>query len=428
MNPIAKKFARIALPLVVLAVAGAIAASLVMTRAKPERAKPAEQRVLVEAQPVHRQAHQLKVRAAGTVEAARSVVVQPQVAGRIVWINDQLIPGGLVHKGDVLFKIDDRDYKLALEEQKNQLAQARAQLAQERGRVKVAKREWELFKDEAKKDLGSEADPSLALRKPQLESAKVAVDAAQAAIDRAQLNLQRTTVRAPFDAMVVSESADRGQLVSTQSQVATLVGTAAFWVQVSVPVDKLPYVNIPGVNATQGAKASVEQDIGPRHIERQAHVVRLLGDLDQTGRMARVLAEIDDPLQLAGDGDPNAGHKAGIPLLLNSYVDVEIAGPTSDKLIEVPREAVHEGDKVYAYADGKLDIRQVHIAWRRPKSVLVDKGLADGDQIITSPVATPLQGMKLRLAGESDTPKTISKKTSPADAKTGAKAKESAHE
>lgn len=416
MNPIAKKLARVAIPVLILAAAGAVAAFLIMTKGKPERAEPEEQRVLVEAKPVTKSTEQLTVRAAGTVIAARDLVVQPQVSGRVVWINDQLVPGGVIRKGDALFKIDPRDYRLAIQEQQTQLAQARAQLEQERGRQKIAKREWELFKDEIKDNPGGD-DPSLALRKPQLESAQVAVDAAKAGLDRAQLNLQRTTVTAPFDAFVVSESADLGQLVSTQSQVAKLVGTDAFWVRLSVPVDKLPYVQVPGVNATDGSKAVVTQDVGKGHIERDGRVVRLLGDLDEAGRMARVLVEIDDPFGLQTTKADDGAKNRGIPLLLNSYVDVRLAGPKVEDLVEVPRESVHEGDKVYVYADGKLDIRKVEVAWTRPDTLLVSEGLPDGAKVITSPIATPVQGMKLRLAGQSD----------PAD-KEQAKAEESKHE
>lgn len=395
MNPVARKVAKFGLPLLVLAAAAGIVAALVMTKKEPERKEKREQRVLVETAQVETATHTLDVQAAGEVIAARDLIVTPQVSGRIVWVNDKLVPGGTVEAGDPLFRIEDADYRIAVQEAKTKLAQAKAQLDQEKGRVQVAKREWELFKGEVKGE--QPEDPSLALRKPQLDSAKVAVDAAKAGLERAQLNLKRTTVRAPFDAFVSSESADIGQLVGSQSQVAKLVGTEKFWVRISIPVDKVSSIDIPGVNAQTGSKAIIRQDAGDQQIERDGQVVRLLGDLDPQGRMARVLIRVDDPFALT-DAEPNKGR---IPLLLSAFVDVTVEGPTRDGLIEVPREAIRNGDKAFVFSkDETLAIREVDVVWERPETVLVDKGLEDGDRVVVSPIATAIEGMKLRASNE----------------------------
>ncbi|MFP4597684.1 MAG: efflux RND transporter periplasmic adaptor subunit [Persicimonas sp.] len=420
MKETARNILRVALPLLVLLAAGGIAVLLLSTGDEAERAERPEQRVLVETVEVEADTHQLVVEAAGTVIAARDLTVQPQVSGRIVWVNDRLTPGGVLREGEALFRIDPSDYELAVEERQTALAQAQAQLAQERGRQEVAEREWELFEEEA---AGADnGDPSLALRRPQLESAQVEIDAARARLERARLDLERTTVSAPFNAFVETESADVGQLVGTQTQVARLVGTDTFWVRLSVPVERVNQIDVPGVNASRGSPVTIEQDVGERTIERDGHVVRLLGDLDQAGRMAQVLVAIDDPFGLDDvansersasprpdqpdppPNDPPPGESLpreaprGIPLLLNSYVDVSIEGPRVDGLIALPREALREGDQVWVYDDGTLDIREVTIAWSRTDTVFVREGLSDGDRLITSPIATPVPGMKLRTA------------------------------
>ena len=50
--------------------------------------------------------------------------------------------------------------------------------------------------------------------------------------------------------------------------------------------------------------------------------------------------------------------------------------------------------------DGKLAIRDVTVARRRDETVLVSEGLAPGEAIITSRVATPVEGMRIRVDGE----------------------------
>ncbi|MFW5966741.1 MAG: efflux RND transporter periplasmic adaptor subunit [Persicimonas sp.] len=395
-----KKVALVVVPLLIFGAAALVAVLLLVTGQEAERAEPRQEGLLVETERVERSTHQLDVQAAGTVVAARDINVEPQVSGRIVEVHDQLTPGGLLEEGEVLFRIDPSDYRLAVEEQLTALAEAKAALEQERGRQEVARREWELFEEEVDGQVGGgpngeDEDPSLALREPQLRSAEAAVEAAQARLQRARLDLERTRVEAPFDAFVESESIDVGQTVGTQSQVAHLVGTDAFWVRLSVSTDRLPYIDVPGVNAQTGSEVRIAQDVGGRLVERRGRIARLMGDLEETGRMAQLLAVIDDPFSL-DDVDDAESIPRGIPLLLNAFVDVEIDGPTREDLIEVPREALDEDDRVRVYEEGRLAIRPVDVVWRRDDSVLVDEGLTEGTRVVTSPIGTPVEGMRLR--------------------------------
>src|SRR5690606_25540508 len=169
-----------------------------------------------------------------------------------------------------------------------------------------------------------------------------------------------------------------GQYISPAVSLGTLVGSDEFWVQVAIPVEQLPSILVPGFNSKEGegSKVSVWQDIGEERIERVGKIVRLYGDVDPAGRMARVLAEISDPLGLK-----NADEKNELPLLLGSYVHVDIEGRTMVDVVEVPRSAVHAGRYVYLYGpEGKLVIREVKIAWRKPETLLVSAGLKDGDE------------------------------------------------
>ena len=71
--------------------------------------------------------------------------------------------------------------------------------------------------------------------------------------------------------------------------------------------------------------------------------------------------------------------------------------PDVEGLVELPRAWLHNDDTVYVFADGRLQIRQVEVAWRQPDSVLIAAGLEAGDRVVNSPLATPVEGMKLRL-------------------------------
>ncbi len=375
------------IPLVVIGIGIAIAASLASSREEPARKAQVELGTLVEVTPVARSIQTVQVEARGTVRAAQRLNVQSQLNGEVTWVNDKLVPGGLIEKGEVLFRIQARDFRIAVDQRKNSVAQAEAQVRMEEGQQRVAKKEWELFQSGS----DSATDPSLALRAPQKRVADVSLDAANSQLEQAKLNLSRTAVRAPFNLMVETENLEIGQLVGPGSPAATVVGTDEFWAQVSVPIDRLEFIKIPGVNATEGSNVTVSQTIGQHDVTRPGKVVRLLGEVDPIGRMARVLVAIQDPLNLEAADGPR-----GLPLLLSAFVSVRFDGAQEMEVSEIPRAALHEGDKVYLFSDGKLEVREVSVVWRRENTVLVGKGLSQGDQLITSRIPTALPGMKLR--------------------------------
>lgn len=399
-----KRIARLAVPVLIIVLGVVAARVLVATKPKPKRAPKSERVALVEVEQFTPHSAQTVVTANGQVIPSKRVVLTPQVGGKVIWTNEQLIPGGHVKKGATLVRIDPRDYHVAVQQREAELNRARLELEVERSRQSVAQREWEIFArtdngagtptpDTAgKADAGGEEDlGSLALREPQLRTAQVQVKAARSATERAQLELNRTTLTAPFDAVVQMESVDVGQVVGPSSQIATLLDTSAFWVQVSIPIERLTQIAIPGVNATEGDAVKVVQDVGDTSIVREGRVLRLLGDLDPVGGMARLLVEIRDPLGLGAE-------EPGLPMLVGAFVRVEIQGRTLDGVYEIPRSALREGDRLFVMnEDDKLEIRDIKIAWGRAHSVLVRNGINERDRVIVSRVATPVEGTALRV-------------------------------
>jgi len=385
---------QLTLILVVLGLGAAGARWFVTHGIEAERAPDKEKRVLVEvieATPSNQRVH---VQAMGTVIPAVQIELQPQVSGLVIAQHPQLLPGAHVAADEVLVEIDPRDYQYIVEQRKADVERAAFELKVEQGRQTVAKEEWELLGSEVPV---SETGRELALRKPHIENAQAALRAAKSALEKAELDLRRTKIEAPFNALVLEESVDIGQTVSPQSKLVTLVGTDAFHVQVSVPVEKLPWVRVPGVNATEGSVARIVQETGNgRQIELPGRVVKLQGDITPAGRMARVLAQIDDPLRLAG-ANSTAPEDHGLPLLLGAYVRVAIEGPELAGVFELPREAIREGNRLWIMdSNDQLDIRPIEIVWTREHTVLVKDSLRAGDRIVTSRIGTPLPGLKLR--------------------------------
>ncbi|MCA9621923.1 MAG: HlyD family efflux transporter periplasmic adaptor subunit [Myxococcales bacterium] len=386
---------------------------LVKTKPKPQKTEAKEITTLVDVVELRVDKHPVRMQLSGEVMPAQRVVMMPEVGGRVMWQSDDLVPGGMVQKGKPLVRLDARDYALAIQSQQAQLSSQELNLKMEQGRRTVAEREWDLFNREREQaglpplEAQEEGEDRLALREPQMQSAKVAVDSAKSALARAQLQLSKTTLTAPFNAFVQTENVDVGQLVSPGYQLATLVGTDAFWVQVSIPVDKLSFLALPQGDQP-GSKAKVWVEAGGKASAREGEVIRLLGDLDPVGRLARILVEVKDPFMLdqsgattipAPQGDEGAP-TASPPLLLGSFVRVEVAGVELEDVVSIPRRALHENDQIFLVApDETLVVRDVTVVWGDEDDVLVTGGLKNGDRLVTTPVAAPIPGMKLKIAG-----------------------------
>ena len=332
---------RAGLVALILVVGVAVAMQIVRLRPEAVQTPPDDSGVLVEVAVVERLPRRIDVEAQGTVTPAQRVVVQPQVSGRIAVVAPELSPGTILREGDLIFAIEDADFKLAVARATAAVSESAAQLELEQGRGRVAEREWELFQDELDPE---QMEASLALREPQLRSRLSAVQTARANLARARLDLDRTVVRSPFNAVVLSEAIEVGQTVTPQSQTVTLAGTDAFWVQAAVRTEELDQIRVPVLHGdAEGSRAQVRLDPEQDDV-LPGRVVRLLSDLDTAGRMARVLVEVRDPLDLEAAG--GASGRRGL-LLLDSYVDILIEGAVVRELFEVPRDWLKEGNRLW---------------------------------------------------------------------------------
>lgn len=392
------KILKVVLPLLVIGLA-LLGAEILMVFGPTVPKTPREIKpTFVEVLTARGRDEQTVIVAYGTVQVHQRLTVQPEIGGRVVKLNPRLVIGETLNKGATLLQIDPRDYQVAVNEQRASLAKAEFDLKVELGNQAVARREWSLLNPSA--DEVNRLSRQLALRRPHLKEKRIALAAAKSRLHRARLNLQRTVLRAPFNALVLNESVEIGQLINPQSVVATLVGTDEFRVQVSVPIQQLEWITFPDAGHPQGSPVRVIRERGNGEpVVRQGTVVELLGDVTQNGRMAQVLVSIADPLELE---KPAQGRR---PLLLGEYVRVEIEGPELHDVIVVPRAAIREGSRVWVKdAGNQLEVRPVEIVLSRKETVLIGQGLQDGDEIITSQVPAAIPGLPLQTVEASPSP------------------------
>lgn len=325
-----------------------------------------------------------KIPADGTVEPAVAVDMVPEVNGKVVWRSKKLVPGGHFAKNEVIARIDSRQYALAVTEERSRVRSAELELELEGGRGEIAAHEWQILKG----DDPTKAPP-LALRRSQFDAARVGVEAAKSALERAELELERSVMRAPFNATVVSENLALGQYVSPSERVARLVGTDEFWVRAGVRVKDLGNVQIPAVNGETGSLANVTQRLSDgSFIRRQGRVFELIEELNPGTRQAQLLISIPEPL-VAGEN--------GLPLLPGAYVEVEITGRDLKEIAAVPSSSIYDRSVIWVVENGRLARKTIKIHFSEGTTSYISGELASGMQLVTSPLSRPITGAEVEI-------------------------------
>jgi hypothetical protein len=151
---------------------------MVKSRPKIEKKEVSFPPPLVRSQTIRLEDTQLVVSSQGTVNPRTESELFAQVAGQVIEVSPAFARGGFFSKGEVLIKVDPRDYEFAISRLKAEVAQAELRLSQEEGEASVAREEWE------KLGAGEEPNP-LVLREPQLAQARASLEAAEAALEQA---------------------------------------------------------------------------------------------------------------------------------------------------------------------------------------------------------------------------------------------------
>lgn len=371
----------IVVPVVFIVLAVMVSSWLLREKPTMSRGERKTPPVLVEVARAELGRFPLTIRALGKVTARELVDLQPQIDGRVEWLDYDLSAGATIQKGQPLLRVEQEPYQLALQTARSTLAERRAELQQEQGQRRVAKEEFAL--------LGSsipEADQALVLREPQLAAAQARVDAAVAQVNLAQRDLRLTKLSAPFNALIVERNVDIGDRVAPGTVLYTLAGADRFQIAVEVPAGQLPLLDTPK------AEVRIHGSQWPQNRYRAGRFVRVIPVLEEQGRLARVLVELDDPLGIEDPKQPK--------LLLNDLARVEITGRAAGQQVRIPMEALQDGDVVWVVQDGRIHIQPVKVAHLTDAHAVLASGLRGGESLIVTRLTSVTEGMAVRTTAD----------------------------
>lgn len=381
------KLIKIGVPVALIVIGSLIMWVLVSSRPTAVKHARKDPGILVEILKAEKEEVTMTVKGTGTVKASREISVIPQVSGEVVYTAPGLDVGGFFEKGAVLFRIEDTDHRLALEQAVSSKANAEYELAKIESRAEIARNEW----GEINKGNGPPPNP-LVLYVPQLKSAKSALASASAKVDQAKLDLARTEIKAPFNTRIRSENIEIGQYVKSGNSVAVLAGSDMAEIAVAFTAEQLRWMNIPRHGERQNSNdALVSLNIGGTVYKWKGHVVRSTGEVDQKSRMMQVIVEIKDPYGL------NEKRKSRPTLAAGSFVKVVIKGKNLKDVFVIPRTAFRDNSTVWIMdKENMLKIKEVKTFRLERDRVIISKGIDDGDMIVLTNLSGAANGMKLR--------------------------------
>jgi len=376
---------RLPLALIILVLGLALAAGLAWLKPKPEPRPETEPKQpvmpVVLAQP---ERLRLSVETQATVEPRRRINLTTQVAGEVVEVASEFVAGGRFERGDLLLRLDPRDYRHAVTSAESNLKEAERALAVERGQARQAEREW--------RDLGNAEANALFLRKPQLAAAELAVEAARAQLAQARLDLERTAVRAPFDGRVEETLVDLGQYLAPSTQVARVFDASIARLRLPLTESQAALLDLPLASGGQDnrPKVTISASVMGEQHQWEGRIERTEASLDTQTRMYYAVAEVLEPFNLER-------HPA--PLLMGLFVSVHIEGKPLEDVVALPSSALFQSNLLYSL-DGEQRVRrkQVRVLKVEGERTWVQGELSAGERIIVDRQGYVSPGVRVRLA------------------------------
>ena len=297
-----------------------------------------EKKINVEVAQVVGMAWPRGVSAVGSLRSENSVMLRPEVTGRITEINFN--EGGKVRKGDVLVRLDDSVVK--------------AQLQQAQANLNLASSQYRRAAELSKQGFISKQGRDEASSQMQVQQAAAAL---------AKAHLDKTAIRAPFDGMIGLRNVSVGDYVSPGIDLVPIESIDPLKVDFRIPEQYLSQVH-------EGVKLNLRFDALPGQT-REGVVGAISPLVDVGGRSILLRADVPN-----ADGTLRPGMFARVQL---QFAD--------DRALVVPEAALApsgESQYVFRVEQGRVKRVAVGVGQRRAGNVEILTGLQEGDQIVVS--------------------------------------------
>jgi RND family efflux transporter MFP subunit len=436
---------RIAVCIVILGLGIAILSGLLMITSKPEEKPMDQQLIRLVTEPVSVDNISLKISDYGTVRPSRQVKIASELKGNIIYVKPGLEEGSLVEKGEVLVKIEDSDYKIALKEAEAEEAQLKAEKSITERTVKDIQRELkELERDyeleqknynrqkvlfdkkvstqsdleNAEQALAQKrksciiAEASLAQAELQIQSISAKIEKAEASRQQAELNIKRSNIKAPFSGRIEAIPVEENEYINAGEDLFEIADDGSL--EIPISLDAFDIAKL--------LPLKPDKDKDYRHWfknpEKVPVIIEWTGMPDAcrwTGKIIRIEKFNSETRTLTLIVVPEkciSKAKEPFPLVSGMFCKVTFTGKGLPGLVRIPWVALQLDNNIFVVDEnGIINERDVEIYSCYGDQVIVSSGLKDGDKIVAQKVPRGIiNGMKIKPVAPR---KKDDKKTSP---------------
>ena len=356
----------------------------------------------------------------GELVAGRTLNLTSLVNGTVAEINPNVKPGATIKKDEVLIKLNPFPFEIAVTEAEANLKEAEASIIEIQARIGTeenglerTREQMELAQsdlDRAKTLLARNAvtqrtveerelamsqrraafqtsQSNIAIQEAQLEARKATLLRLQALVRQAKENLRKTTLKAPFDAVIQATNVELGQTITSALNIITLYEAATL--DAEFVLSDGQYGRLVANNADiDGRTVDVIWKVGASTLKIPATIDRVGAEIASSRGGVAVYARLDK----------SAISKGVRP---GAFVSVAVPDQTFEQTFRIPETALFEGDTVYVVdEDSRLSARKVTIAAFDGQSIIVGGGLNAGDEVIITQIAEVGEGILIRREGQ----------------------------
>ncbi len=332
----------------------------------------------------------------GELRSIRMVDIAAEVAGTVVEVHPRLQVGEIIEKNELLFALDDRDYRTEYESNKARLA--------------ILSRDKELTQRELqrvqtlfeKNKVGTRGGVEKAEKSANTAADKLAQ--VRQAMVRAEINLERCRVTAPFTCRITNKNIEKGQYAARGKIVLGLADDS--FLELEVPVDSrdafewLQFAEgkdggTTGSEAWFSKLSPVQCKVSWTEDSRNQAMalVNRVSLFDEKTRTVKVVLRIDSK--------QFSERSTSFPLVSGMFCRVEIPGRPLQQVVELPRWAVSFENTVYVIRDDRLETTPVRVVRVQNNNAYVSEGLEPGDMVITTRLVNPLERSLVQISNQS---------------------------
>jgi RND family efflux transporter MFP subunit len=332
--------------------------------------------------------------ATGYVVAQRKASLASKATGRLEWLG--VTEGSRVRKDEVIARLENRDVSAQREQAAANVKVAQANIEQARAELRDAESNLKRSRDLAAKSFisGSALDAAVA----RFDKAQAAVRSSEASLGVAQANLKvadvaydQTLIRAPFDGIVLTKSANVGDNITPFSQAADTKGAVVTIADMDTLEVEADVAEASLGKIKTGQPCEIQLDAVPDH-RFPGIVNRIVPTVDRA--KATVLVKI----KFLDRGErvlPDMSAKV-------AFLEREVSAADRQAVTVVPKQAIVErdGEKVVFVARDGRAVRTKVEATRAIGDMLQVAGVAPGDRVIVKPLEKVSDGERIKVAAK----------------------------